>query len=188
MFWIETFTGLAFDLDDPKPEQVCIADIAHALAAMARYTGHTRRNGSHVYSVGQHSIHVADIVFKTRPDLALSALLHDAAEAYLGDWSSPQKQLMRRHAPYMLELEARVEAAIAERYGIALKVPEIKQADLVMLATERRDLMQPSPRPHWSESSGYPEQEPLPEPLRVFPASHVEHGFLQFFAYYGGKE
>lgn len=186
MFWIETYTGLAFDLDDPKPEQVCIRDIAHALSFMPRYTGHTA--GPRPYTVGQHSIHVADIVCKTRPDLALSALLHDAAEAYLGDWSSPQKQLMRRHAPYMLELEARVEAAIAERYGIALKVPEIKQADLVMLATERRDLMQPSPRPHWSESSGYPEQTPLENTMRVFPAEHVERGFLMFFDAYGGKE
>ena len=151
--WIQTYTGRAFDLHDPKPEQVDPYDIAHSLSLCPRYTGHARG----LYSVGQHSLHVAQLV---PPRLRLRALLHDSPEYVLGDWSSPLKQLMRQHAPFMIELERRVERVIEERFGLAPAEPwehdEIKRADRVMLATEKRDLLGPSPRPNWGESSGAP--------------------------------
>lgn len=39
---IRTFTGKMIDLENPKVEQIDIRDIAHALAQINRYTGHTR--------------------------------------------------------------------------------------------------------------------------------------------------
>jgi hypothetical protein len=99
--------------------------------------------------VAEHSVHVSRIVPK---HLALAGLLHDASEAVLGDVAAPLKALL----PDYKRIEARVEMAIFEHYGI-YHVPAIKLADLVMLATERRDLM-PRCNRHWPTLDGI---EPL---------------------------
>jgi uncharacterized protein len=192
--WIQTFTGLAFDLADPKPEQVAIEDIAHALAMVPRYAGHCRFH----YSVAQHSVMVASIVAATDPALTLAALLHDAAEAYLGDWSSPLKALMRQadheQAPCVgtnqvpLELEERVERVIGMRFGVDLsRNPLIKAADLVALATEKRDLFGPSPRPGWGDATGYTMPEPLDRQVARISIETAESIFLSVFRGAGGK-
>lgn len=185
--WIQTYTGLALDLDDPKPEQIDVYDIAHALAFIPRYTGHSKSG----YTVGQHSLFVAQLVEQWGYySLRLHALLHDAPEYALGDWSSPLKQIIRQRAPYLLELEARFEHVIAERFKLRPLDPAdrqlIKRADLVALATEKRDFMLPSPRPNWGASSGYPLEEPSPHRLWVREPEHVERNFLERFKAYGG--
>jgi uncharacterized protein len=184
--WIQTFTGLAFDLGDPKPEQVAIEDIAHALAMIPRYAGHCRFH----YSVAQHSVMVASIVAATDPTLTLAALLHDAAEAYLGDWSSPLKALMRDEGPNQLppKLEARVERVIGERFGVDLsRNHTIKAADLVALATEKRDLFGPSPRSGWGDATGYAMPEPLSRQVARISIETAESVFLSVFRGAGGK-
>lgn len=50
--FICTYTGRKFYPLDPRPEDVCIEDIAHALALVNRFGGHTRVP----YSVAQHSV------------------------------------------------------------------------------------------------------------------------------------
>lgn len=84
---ILTYTGLHFPLLKPEYFHFNILDIAHALSQLCRFTGHT----SSFYSVAQHSVMVASLV---PADQALAALMHDAAEAYLGDVSSPLKALL----------------------------------------------------------------------------------------------
>jgi hypothetical protein len=54
--WMQTFTGKAFHVLDPRPEDIDLVDVAHALSICARYAGHSQAP----YSVAQHSLHVAD--------------------------------------------------------------------------------------------------------------------------------
>lgn len=133
--WIQTASGRAFWPLNPKPEHVFIEDIAHALSQKCRYTGHTKS----FYSVAQHSYLASLIV----PDEdCLWALLHDASEAYLPDVARPVK----KDLPGFIEIEDRVTEAVAKRFGLSLPMPEsIKEADLVLLATERRDIMSDPP-------------------------------------------
>lgn len=128
---IQTISGRYYNLEIPRPSEICLTDIAHALSNLCRFTGHSFQ----FYSVAQHSVIVSQIV---PPDLAFAALLHDAHEAYVGDMSAPLKELLQEYQ----RVELLAANAVRLRFGVPLKMPEaIKRADLVALATERRDLM-----------------------------------------------
>lgn len=135
---MQTIGGRAFYPLDPRPQDFDIEDIAHALAFVCRFGGHCTR----FYSVAEHSVRVAHAIIDaggTR-DEQLYGLLHDAAEAYVGDMVWPLKQA-REVAGYKA-IEKRIESAIARRFGLADEMPAIvKHFDLVLLSTEKRDLM-----------------------------------------------
>lgn len=158
MTWILTWSGKRFDLFEPKPEMIDTRDIAHALGTIARFNGHTKEH----YTVAQHSVLVANLVTKEHE---LQALLHDATEAYIGDMVRPLKECM----PAFREVEARIWTAICARFHIAEDLPEcVKQADLVALATERRDLM-PAHSATWECLAGV---QPLEARIKLW-APHV---------------
>lgn len=133
--YITTIHGKKIDLISPSPSDIDIYDIAHALSMVCRFGGHTR----HHYSVAQHSVYVSKLV---PPSLALVGLLHDAAEAYLGDMVSPLKNSGLVHS-YTI-LEDRFVRAIAKRYRLpvaSFSRPAIRKADAHMLSLEVTQLI-----------------------------------------------
>lgn len=164
---ILTSTGRYFNLLQPSHHHIEIGEIAHALGNICRFTGHVRE----FYSVAQHSYHASYLV---PPEHALAALLHDAAEAYVGDVASPLKHLL----PDYQGIEARVEAAVFKRFNIDTPLdPCIKRADLIMLATEKRDLM-PEHLDDWDCLAGI---APMPQPLVPMAPPTARYCFLDRF-------
>lgn len=136
--WVQTFTGKAFFPFDPRVEDICIEDIAHALSNICRFNGQVRT----FYSVAQHSVAVSRMTDTDR----LRWLLHDASEAYLGDMVSPLKHDPRLGEAYRA-IEAKVQRVIHQKFGLGEVEHDaaLHKADLVMLATEARDLMAKPP-------------------------------------------
>lgn len=154
---IHTYSGIAFDLRDPQPAMVRLDDIIHSLSLMNRFNG----AALFPYSVAQHSLHVAELV---PAELQLEGLLHDAAEAYIGDMVSPLKQVM----PEYKAVEARISAVVAEVFGLAYPEPAaVKQADLAVLAAEREQVLGPSYGPWFKD---FPE----PAPISIRPRDWLE--------------
>lgn len=167
--WFQTFTGVRFFPTAPRAEHVNIQDIAHALAHLCRFAGHTLQH----YSVAQHCVLVSQTVDR---EIALQGLLHDAAEAYIVDLPRPLK-----HSPLLAgyrEIEERVERAIATRFGLPPRFdPRIKIADRVLLATERRDVV-----PHHGHQWHSTERvSPLPTPIVAWHAQLAREAYLERF-------
>ena len=124
---IQTHSGKFFNFLDPKPEQINIEDIVWGLSMKCRFGGHTNI----FYSVAQHSVLTSELV---ESKYKLSALMHDAAEAYTGDVPTPLKRLL----PDFKQVEKRIEEAIFTKFNLPLTLPlPVVEADSMMLKAER---------------------------------------------------
>ena len=133
--FIITSTGRWFNVLDPKPTDIDIRDIAHALSLQCRFTGHTRE----FYSVAQHSVLVAS---NCPLEDGLYGLLHDASEAYLSDIARP----IKRHPNFKKfyeDAEKKLQDAIYMHFELDPDIVplSVHEADNVLLRTEARDLM-----------------------------------------------
>lgn len=130
MTWITTHTGLHFDYIKPNPDAIYIRDIAIALSRECRFTGQSQK----FYSVAQHSVECSYIVPEP---FKFEALLHDAVEAYCKDIPSPLKKLL----PDYQKIENNIDSVIRKKFNLPLTISaEVKRADLIMLATEHRNI------------------------------------------------
>lgn len=151
--WIQTVSGRKFEFAAPlgrsAVREYSLLDIGHALSNICRFGGHTKK----FYSVAEHCVRVAGLV----PDqYRLEALLHDAAEAYIGDITSP----MKSQFPLLASVEDGIRREIFAFVGLPLELSApVKHADLVMLHTEALGLLDNPLRDDWTRG--------LPGPVDV---------------------
>jgi 5'-deoxynucleotidase YfbR-like HD superfamily hydrolase len=151
--WMQTRDGAIVDLLKPDLGTLSIEEVAHSLARINRFAGHTRE----AYSVAQHSVHVS---WQCNTEHALIGLLHDAHESVMGDITSPVKMALRslelNHgwSDAFKRFEQRLISEFMARFstnqtplGWKRLPSDVKRADLVMLAIERRDLLGPESQP-----------------------------------------
>ncbi len=174
--WIQTFTGRKFSPLNPRPEDVDIRDIAHALAMKCRFNGHC----SPFYSIAEHSVRVSWFLEQQGPPHALWGLMHDAAEAYLPDLGGPIKKHFHLHDGPHTETFDHAENRLLAAIATALKFEpihyeSIREADLTLLITEARDLLGPPPEP-WNMP-----QTPLESRIDPWPPAAAEKAFLERF-------
>jgi uncharacterized protein len=177
--WIHTQYG-EFHIDNPtfNPEA-----IAHALAMLCRYNGHTRV----FYSVAEHSLLVAGLMAELKLGDPFEGLMHDAAEAYLSDIPSPWKQLV----PDAVALEDRVERQLRQHFNLpASKTDGCNKADKLALFIESYYLI-PSKGADYSDVLGV-----RPEAMALVNDHWKVHGFdpnlgkhlwMKGFKHYGPK-
>ena len=141
---IRTASGGYFTFLSPRSSDVHIGDIAASLSRLCRYTGQLPDPDMH-YSVAQHSVLVSHI---TAPEYALWGLLHDAAEAYIGDVNSPLKSLLQDYR----QVEHRVEQCVWGTFGLRGSLPmAVKKADRLAFEMEYAQFF----------NDGYPHIVPL---------------------------
>ncbi len=109
---VTTQSGREIDLNNINADDISLDDIAHSLAMQCRFNGHF----TFFYSVATHSILATTLAMQDRllVDVLRAILMHDAAEAYVGDMVRPLKDAL----PQFKAIESGVEAAIGKRFGI----------------------------------------------------------------------
>lgn len=162
--WIRVHSGKRFHLLNPKPSEMDIQDVAWSLSHQNRFYGHTKRP----YSTAEHCCRACDIV---ADEFKFPTLMHDAGEVFCGDVSSKLKALL----PDYKRIEKRIEEVVAKKWKMPFPFPpEVKRADLIMLATELRDLV---PHGTWNDLP----YKPLTEKIVPWSPEKARQEFLKRF-------
>jgi hypothetical protein len=173
---ISTFSGRSLVPQAPIADAIDLEDIAHALSQICRFAGQIGA----FYSVAQHSVHCSELC---EPADALHGLLHDAAEAYLGDLPRPVRTLAGLEA--YAAVEGHLQAVIFHRFGLSAAIPEsVRRADDWLCRWEARELF-PVP-PSWAVRE---DETELMHALRISPWSPraAKTAFLHRFTVLGGR-
>jgi len=138
-----TRSGQQIDLLNPDPNDIRLDDIAFALSRIVRFGGHCSG-----WNVAQHSIEVAK---RCPANFAMEGLLHDAAEAYVGDVWRPLKLIL---GSVYSDVESKFEILIAAKFNLKYPWPDqVKEIDKQVCEMET-ELFWPSggkpcPRHFW---------------------------------------
>jgi hypothetical protein len=176
--WMQTHGGGAFYPLDPAPEDIFIEDIGAGLSKLCRYTGQVR----YFWSVAEHCLFGAWYGTED-PELRQLFLLHDAAEAYVQDLPPAVKALLPRYR----EIENKIQWVIWSKYGLweafQRRKAEVKEIDMKMRATEKRDLMAPSTK-EWADLVGIdPYERRIENPDLVHDYLGVARAFIRTFEF-----
>jgi uncharacterized protein len=159
---IFTYSGVSFDLLDPKPENVRLADLTVPMSGILRFNAHTAQG----INLLQHSKLVFDLVgWKAKP----YALLHDAHEAYIGDIATPVAHAISPEGwgsvTALDALKSTLDVTIWRAFGLGFPtgeiVDEIQEADRMALSIERQAFAFSGPEELWI---GLPDPLPLDIP------------------------
>lgn len=138
---LRTSSGRTVCIREPSIGSISMEDIAHALSRICRFGGHVK---SGFYSVAQHSINCRSLArhHGESREVCLAVLMHDAAEAYLGDVIKPLKIMLPEYG----EIEKRFEELIGLRFGIDFEKHSeaIKMYDHALLVAEKSVLLSDS--------------------------------------------
>ena len=169
---ITTYCNLQFDPLFAQVQDIRIDDIAHALSLICRANGHFRI----FYSVAQHSIHCAleAAACAYTKKTQLHCLLHDAAEAYLGDVTRP----LKRHLPLYVEAEETLQRTIYRALQIDPPT-DMEQQDIKCL--DDRLLYHEFLTYHGSEVWDKAQALSIVLPREEIPHREAEETFLRLF-------
>jgi 5'-deoxynucleotidase YfbR-like HD superfamily hydrolase len=141
---IDTASGRRLDLDNPRPDNIRIEDVAGGLSKVCRFGAQARE----YYSVAQHALLVQCLVVEAgHPELALAALHHDSHEAYVCDIPKPLKNKIAVINDAYRAVCDELDLVIVEAFGIEWPEqgsPEqrtIKHADRQALLREATRLL-----------------------------------------------
>lgn len=155
-FWLQTRSGIAFDLEEPTPDMVVFdPDVFWSLSKQDRYNGHA----SDFISIAEHSIRVAviaDVMFGKQ--FRRAALGHDFDESITGDVPSPIIRMLNRtkiptpagDVGVWDHFIAKIRVAFADKMKLPELLelpPEVKRADALALMIEKKACHVDSPRP-----------------------------------------
>lgn len=185
--WQCTSLGGAFYLGDPRVEEVRLEDIARGLSRAQRFAGQFARIDT-TYSVAEHSWlgaqYAREYYHKYNQDhanfLAYWLLWHDAEEAYTGDFPVQIKEIV----PELRERICRpIERVVLKAAGLGVdeKPPEVKEIDMILCATEKRDLM--AQNPMWTPGSWQDLPYPAPFHCREWSPAVAEYHWLAMHRY-----
>lgn len=157
--WMLTSSGQKVYFLRPDSGSLNLGDVCRHLGNLCRFTGAV----SQFYSVAQHSVAVGRMVQEHLNEHGwekdskywnqiLAGLMHDAAEAYVNDLSSPLKAAI--HGKYDW-IESGIRRKLFDRYRVPHELYNdiVKWADQQMCAIERYYFM--------------PQHEDWPTPLEV---------------------
>jgi len=133
--WMQVGGGRRFYPLDPRPEEVYMSDISTALSRILRYNGHSDTP----MSVAQHCVQCSYLAQRNGhgAEFRLCMLMHDSAEAYIGDMTRPIKV----YFPKFKEIETKIEEVIWRAFNLPPRNEALmKHYDNMAWAWEKRDL------------------------------------------------
>lgn len=142
---VPTYSGLSFNLLDPKPDMVVFEDVLQGLAYTYRFGGQVGP-----ITVAEHSVMVSEIIeiMWPRSKARMPGLLHDACEAYGHDIQAP----VRKYVQVSLadgtwcswgNLERKINSAISKALWDGTdfySYPEVQAADILAVAIEQTQI------------------------------------------------